>query len=94
LQLIVSLRKASLRGNWPFVVRLISHLEEPRYGREIDEGWTGPLSSKQTKAEEMRRHLGCLEADAELVASTISSMAPLRMHPSRKNSPSSSSVSP
>ncbi len=94
LQLIVTLRKAGLRGEWPFVGRLISHLEEPQYGRNIDEGWTGPLSSKQSKADEMRRNLGRLEADSELVASTIASTIPLWMRTSRKKSPSVSSVSP
>lgn len=92
MQLIATLRKAGLRGNWPFVEQLIADLGGVRYGGELDVGWTGPQGNARSRAEDVRSRLTRLEADTENVASTVASPVPIRLRRSRKKLPSS--VSP
>ncbi|MGW3105272.1 hypothetical protein [Streptomyces sp. NPDC001100] len=92
MQFIATLRKAGLRGTWPFVERLVGELEGPRYGKDLDLGWAGSQDDTRLRAERVRSHLSRLEADAEKVASSVASFFPIWLRPSRKKTPSS--VSP
>ncbi|WP_126931306.1 hypothetical protein [Streptomyces sp. NP10] len=89
LNLVSSLRKASLRGTWPFADQLVSLLEGDMYGADIGKGWTGTQTDTRLKAEAVRSHLTRLEADVEQVARCCASAVPLWMRPSRKKTPTS-----
>ncbi|UZI31675.1 hypothetical protein [Streptomyces sp. VB1] len=89
LNLVSSLRKASLRGAWPFVNQLVSVLEGDKYGADLSKDWTGTQTDTRLKAEAVRSHLTRLEADVEQVAICCASAVPLCMRPSRKNTPTS-----